>query len=161
MRQFNGTAARVITTALAAGLVAMAVGGISLARAGGSNRDRTFTITEKQVSATFVDITHSPQGAPGDEAIFRSVAMNSSGQKIGSSSVICTIVFGGKLQCNGIYTLPGGTLTGTALVPQSQTSTAPVHVAITGGTGRYDAVRGQATTTPESQTVSKTVVDLD
>jgi hypothetical protein len=159
MRQFNSTAARVVATALAAGLVAMAMGGISLARAGGS--DRTFTITEKQVSATFVSITHTPKGGPGDEAIFRSVTMNSSGKRLGSSSVICTIVFGGKLQCNGIYTLPGGTLTGTALVPQSQTSTAPVQVAITGGTGRYDGARGQATTTPQSQTVSKTVVDLD
>ena len=159
MRQFNATAARVTATALAAGLIAMAVGGISLARAGGG--DRTFTVTDKQVSATFVSVTHSPQGAPGDEAIFRSVTMNSSGKKIGSSSLLCTIVFGGKLQCNGVYTLPGGTLTGTALVPASQTSTAPVHVAITGGTGRYDGARGQATTTPESQTVNKTVVDLD
>jgi hypothetical protein len=159
MRQFNGTAARVIATALVAGVVAMAVGGISLARAGGS--DRTMTLTEKQVSATFVNISHTQQGAPGDEAIFRSVVTNSSGKKIGSSSVICTIVFGGKLQCNGIYQLPGGTLTGTALVQQTQNSTAPVHVAITGGTGRYDAVRGQATSTPESQTTNKVVFDLD
>src|SRR5690242_9767137 len=140
MRRINGAAARIIATAMAAGLVAMAVGGISLARAGGG--DRTMTITEKQVNATFVSVTHSPQGAPGDEAIFRSLVMNASGHKIGSSSVICTIVFGGKLQCNGMYTLPGGTLTGTALVPQSQTSTAPVHVAITGGTGRYDGASG-------------------
>jgi hypothetical protein len=159
MRHFNSTAARVIATALVAGLVAAAVGGISLARAGGS--DRTMTITDRQVSATFVSVTHSPQGAPGDEAIFRSVELNASGKKIGWSSVICTIVFGGKLQCNGVYTLPGGTVTGTALVAQSQTSTAPVHVAITGGTGRYDGARGQATTTPESQTVNKTVIDLD
>ena len=159
MRRFNSTAARIVATALVAGLVVMAVGGISMARAGGS--DRTFTIIDKQVSATFVSISHNPQGAPGDEAIFRSVSMNTKGQKIGSSSLICTIVFGGKLQCNGVFTLPGGTLTGTALLPASQTSTAPVHVAITGGTGRYDAARGQATTTPESQTVNKTVVDLD
>jgi hypothetical protein len=159
MKRFNDTAARVIATALVAGLAAMAVGGISLARAGG--KDRTFTVIDRQVNATFVSVTHNPQGAPGDEAIFRSVSMNTSGQRIGSSSLVCTIVFGGQLQCNGVFRLPGGTLTGTALAPASQTSTAPVHVAITGGTGRYDGARGQATTTPESQTVNKTVVDLD
>ncbi|MGN6377410.1 MAG: hypothetical protein ACTHNU_00510 [Gaiellales bacterium] len=159
MKRINSTAARVIASALAAGLVAMAVGGISLARAGGS--DRTMTITEKQVNATFVSISHTQQGAPGDQAIFRSVVMNSRGQRIGSSSIVCEIVFGGKLQCSGVYVLPGGTLTGTALVPQSQASSAPVHVAITGGTGRYDEVSGQATSTPQSQTVNKTVIDLD
>lgn len=159
MKTINRTVARALVTALAAGLVAAAIGGVSLARAGGG--DRTIVFTEVQTGATFVSVTHSPQGAPGDEAIFRSVLKDAHGRAIGTSSVVCQIVLAGKLQCNGVYTLPGGTLTGTAIAPASQSSTAPVHVAITGGTGRYDLASGQATSTPQSDTVNKTVIDLD
>jgi hypothetical protein len=159
MKTINRTVARALMTALAAGLVAAAIGGVSLARAGGG--DRTIAFTEVQTGATFVSISHTPQGAPGDEAIFRSVLKDANGHAMGTSSVVCQIVLGGKLLCNGLYTLPGGTLTGTALVPASQSSTAPVHVAIMGGTGRYDRASGQATSTPQSDTVNKTVIDLD
>ncbi len=145
-------------TALVAGAVAAALGGVSLARAGSG--DRTLTLTEVQTGATFVNISHSQNGAPGDEAIFRS-ALRMDGKRVGFSTVVCQIVLGRKLQCNGVYHLPGGTLTGTALVPASQTSTAPVRVAITGGTGRYDQASGQVTTTPKSETVSRSVIDLD
>src|SRR5689334_17705915 len=92
---------RVLATALVAGVVAAAIGGVSLARAGGG--DRTLTLTEVQTGATFVDISHNPQGAPGDMAIFRSAVKNAHGQRIGSSSVRCTIVLGGLLQCDGVY----------------------------------------------------------
>jgi hypothetical protein len=36
-----------------------------------------------------------------------------------------------------------------------------VHIAITGGTGRYDNARGQITSTPTGATTSQSVVDLD
>jgi hypothetical protein len=159
MKRINHIAARVLATAVVAGVVAAAIGGISMARAGSG--DRTFTVTEAQTGASFVNISHTPQGAPGDQVIFRSVVRNAKGARIGSSSVVCGIVLSGKLQCTGVYRLPGGTLTGTALLSQSETSTAPVHVAITGGTGRYDHASGQAVSTPRSSTVNKTVFDLD
>jgi hypothetical protein len=160
MNRINRTTTRVLATALVAGVVAAAVGGASLARAGAAGGDRTLTLTEVQTNATFVNISHSPQGAPGDQAIFRSAVKNAEGRRIGWSSVVCEIVFGKQLQCNGVYRLPGGTLTGTALVPASESSTAPVHIAITGGTGRYAGASGQGTTTPQSQTVSRTVIHL-
>jgi hypothetical protein len=159
--KITSTTARLLATALVAGVVAAAVGGVSLARAGSGHADRTVTLTEVQTGATFVNISHTQQGAPGDQAIFRSTLKNAGGRVIGYSSVICEIVIGGTLQCNGVYHLPGGTLTGTATVPQGETSTAPVHVAITGGSGRYDRAAGQAVSTPKSQTVSRTVIDLD
>jgi hypothetical protein len=159
MKNINRIAARVLATALVAGVVAAAIGGVSMARAGSG--DRTFTVTEVQTGAQFVNITHTMQGGPGDQAIFRSVVKNSHGKRIGTSSVVCEIVLGGKLQCTGIYRLPGGTLTGTGLVPQSKANTATVHVAITGGTGRYDRASGQAVVTPQSDTVNRTVFDLD
>ncbi len=159
MQIFNRTMGRVLVTALVAGAVAAALGGVSLARAGSG--DRTLTLTEVQTGATFVDITHTPQGGPGDQVIIRSALKNAGGTQIGFSSIVCEVVLGHKLQCSGVYHLPGGTLTGTALVPQSESSTAPVHVAITGGTGRYDQASGEGVSTPQSQTVSHTVIDLD
>jgi hypothetical protein len=151
--------ARVLVTALLAGVVAAAVGGVSLARAGSSHRARTITLTEVQTGATFVNISHTQNGAPGDQAIFRS-NLKVAGRKVGHSSVVCEIVLGGSLQCNGIYHLPGGTLTGTATVSASESSTAPVHIAVTGGTGRYAHASGQGISTPESPTVSRTVISL-
>ncbi len=159
MKTINRTAARMLATALLVGAVAAAIGGVSLAQAGSGGR--TLAFTEVQTGATFVSISHTQQGAPGDEAIFRSALKNGQGRRVGSSSVVCEIVLGKLLQCNGVFTLPGGTLTGTAVVPASETSTAPVHIAITGGTGRYAGASGQGVTTPQSQTVSRTVIHLD
>ena len=36
-----------------------------------------------------------------------------------------------------------------------------MHIAITGGTGRYDNARGQITSTPTSDTTTRSIVDLD
>lgn len=160
-RTFARTTARLLMTALAAGAVAAAIGGVSLAQAGSGHGDRTLTLTEVQTGAVFVDISHSQQAAPGDQAIFRSNLKNANGRRVGYSSVVCEIVIAGTLQCNGVYHLPGGTLTGTATVPENETSTAPVRIAITGGSGRYDHAAGQAVSTPKNQTVSQTVIDLD
>jgi hypothetical protein len=43
--------------------------------------------------------------------------------------------------CTGFYTLPGGTLVGTTLARPSQ-QPGTLHIAITGGTGRYEGARG-------------------
>jgi hypothetical protein len=159
MKTMNRTLARMLVTALAAGAVAAALGGASLARAGSG--DATLAFTEVQTGATFVNITHTPQGGPGDQVVLRTALKNASGKRIGFGSVICEVVLSNKLQCNAVYHLPGGTLTGTALVPASQNSTAPVRIAITGGTGRYDQAAGQGVSTPQSDTVSHTEIDLD
>jgi hypothetical protein len=159
MQIFNRTMGRVLVTALVAGAVAAALGGVSLAKAGSG--DVTLRFTEVQTAATFVNVTHTQQGGPGDQVVLRSALKNEAGTRIGFSSVICEMVLGHKLQCNGVFHLPGGTLTGTALVPASESSTAPVHIAITGGTGRYDQAAGEGVSTPKSDTVSSTVIDLD
>jgi hypothetical protein len=159
MQIFKKTMGRVLVTALVAGAVAAALGGVSLARAGSG--DVTLTLTEVQTRATFVNVTHTQQGGPGDQVMILSALKNANGTRIGYSSVVCEIVLGGKLHCTGIYHLPGGTLVGTAVAPLSETSTAPVHIALTGGTGRYDQASGQAVLTPQSETVNHTVIDLD
>ena len=85
-----------------------------------------------------MNITHTPQGGPGDQIVLHRVVKNAAGDRVGTLNVVCEVVLDHKLLCNGIYRLPGGTITGTAQDIQSESSTAPVHIAITGGTGRYD-----------------------
>ena len=159
MKTLNRTLGRVLLTAAVAGVVAAAIGGVSLARAGSG--DQTMTLKEVDVGARFVNITHTLQGGPGDQVILRRVVKNAAGDRIGSLSVVCEVVLGQKLLCNGIYRLPGGTISGVALSPQDENSTAPVHIAITGGTGRYDQAGGQITSTPTGATTTTSVVDLD
>ena len=101
-----------------------------------------------------MNITNTPQGGPGDQIVLRRVVKNAAGDRVGTLNVVCEVVLGHKLLCNGVYRLPGGTITGTAQDIQSETSTAPVHIAITGGTGRYDNASGQITSTPTGATTT-------
>jgi hypothetical protein len=159
MKTLNRSLGRVLMTAMVAGLVAAAIGGVSLARAGSA--DRTMTLTEVQTGARFVNITHTAQGGPGDQVVLRRVVKNAAGDRVGTLNVVCEVVLDHKLLCNGIYRLPGGTITGTAQDTQDESSTAPVHIAITGGTGRYDQAKGQITSTPTGNITTQSVVDLD
>jgi hypothetical protein len=160
MKRLNGTVRRVLMTAVVGGCAAAVIGGVSLAHAGGSSSDRTLRLTEIQTAGKFVSISHIQRGAPGDEFMFHSKLMNNAGDRVGSLDVFCVLVMGGKLQCQGTFRLPGGTISGSALSGQSNLVT---HISITGGTGRYDHARGQVTTTSEGQNsdVSKDVIDLD
>ena len=162
MKSLNQTVRRVIMTAAVAGLVAAVIGGVSLAHAGGSaTADTTFTLNEVHAGAQFVNVTHTLDGGPGDELILRSVLHNQAGDRVGSLNVFCVIVLANQLECQGTYRLPSGTITGTAMVPNDENSTAPVRIAITGGTGRYAGARGQIVTTPTSPDTDRSVVDLD
>jgi hypothetical protein len=55
---------------IVAGLIAAAVGGVSLARAGGTNHGRTIRLTEVDSGGKFISISHTQNGAAGDEFIF-------------------------------------------------------------------------------------------
>ena len=146
-------------TAIAASAVAMAIGGVSMARAGGTSASQhTFTLKEVQTGSAFVSISHSKAGKPGDGFIFHSKLYNGDGQKVGSLDVNCTLVLSNQVLCLGTITLPGGTLTATALVPNN--GNAPTHVAIDGGTGRYAHVSGQMTSYTTGQTTDRDVFEL-
>jgi hypothetical protein len=154
------TLRRALTSALVAAAVASIVGGVSIARAGAGHHGHTQTLVLRQVDAggQFVDISHSKNGAPGDEAIFRSRLFDRAGHHVGGLDVVCTIIPGGRLQCLGTFTLPGGTLVGSAIAPAQ--GNRPVHIAISGGTGRYGRVRGQATSYTVSENTSRDVLQL-
>src|SRR3954454_16100059 len=119
MRKFNTTVGRLVLTACVAGLIAAAIGGVSLARAGGTNHGRTIRVTEVDSGGKFISITHTQKGGPGDEFIF-SANLRKHGHKVGTLNAKCTLMLHGKLQCEGTFKLLGGTLSASALVPANE-----------------------------------------
>ena len=91
MRMFNTTVGRLVLTACVAGLIAAAIGGVSLARAGGTNHGRTIRVTEVDNGGKFINITHTANGGPGDEFIF-SANLRHAGHKVGTLDAMCTLM---------------------------------------------------------------------
>ncbi len=153
-------ARRAVTTAVVAAIVAMAIGAVSYARAGGNQAaNHTFTVKEVDTAFRFVSVTHVKNGAPGDEFIFHAKLM-SGGKQVGTLDVQCTLVLNSQTQCAGTFVLPGGTLAGSALTPAG--GNAPVtHIAIEGGTGRFAKVRGTVLSTTTGQNTSTDVFHLN
>ena len=160
MRMFNTTVSRLVLTACVAGLIAAAIGGVSLARAGGTNDGRTIRVTEVDSGGKFISISHTEKGAPGDEFIF-SANLRRHGQKVGTLNAICTLMLHSKLQCQGTFKLLGGTITGSALVPANEPNGSTDHIAITGGTGTFRGASGEIDSTSISDNVNRDVIHLD
>src|SRR6478752_5407443 len=140
MRMFNTTVGRLVLTACVAGLIAAAIGGVSLARAGGTNHGRTIRVTEVDNGGKFISITHTANGGPGDEFIF-SANLRHAGHKVGTLDAMCTLMLHNKLQCQGTFKLLGGT--------------------ITGGTGTFRGASGEVISTSINNNVSRDVIHLD
>ena len=107
----------------------------------------TLHLVEKSVGMNFVDNPpHQGTNAPplmGDQLVFTSDLLTSSGGHAGIFAATCTVARGGvhaKLLCFGGYSLKGGLIAGIAMPGESSTT----HVAITGGTGAYEGVTGSA-----------------
>jgi hypothetical protein len=115
-------------------------------------------LTEVNNGGVFVNVRHQNRPRPGDEFIFRSKLLNADGDRVGSINGICTIVLRGKVLCQATVRLPGGTLSATAVSTEEARVT---HIAINGGTGRYDRARGQVTSTTTGPNTSRDVIDLD
>ena len=160
MSGFNGALRRALITAVVAGCVAAAVGGISLARAGGSSGDRTLHFTEVQTGSVFVNVRHSTHGRAGDEFIFHARLEHPGGSRAGSLDAKCTLLLHNRLQCEGTARLAGGTLALSAGVSAAD-SVKVTHVAIVGGTGRYDRAHGELTSTSTGDNTSEDVFDID
>lgn len=152
------TLRRLAVTAVTASAVAMAIGGISLAHAGGhSTGQHRFALREVQAGSAFVSISHTKAGKPGDGFIFHS-KMFRGHRQVGTLDAQCTLTLSQHAQCVGTFSLPGGTLSGTALT--SVNGNAPTHVAINGGTGRYARARGQVVSYSTGQNTSRDVFTL-
>ena len=84
---------------------------------------------------------------PGDRYIFRSVLTDAQDSVAGHLFVDCSVQFAKKDSCSQIYEIPTrGTVTAEGLIPVSQLKPDGTWVlAITGGTGEFENVRGSVT----------------
>ncbi|HEX6702242.1 MAG TPA: hypothetical protein VF101_16055 [Gaiellaceae bacterium] len=104
----------------------------------------TIRITERQLALDEVDVGIRGR-SPGDLEIMRSSLYNTriTPKPIGHAELVCTYTGGRSRSCNGTYVLPRGKLvvSGQLLFRQF------FQLAVVGGTGLYDNVRGTLTVT--------------
>ena len=161
MGRIHGTARRVVIMAAACAVLAAAIGGVSLARAGGSSGPQTLVFKEVDTGGKFINISHTQNGAPGDEFIFSAKLINRQNMRIGSLDAKCTLALHGRLLCEGVMRLHGGTLTLQGTVGADEPNGTVDHIAVTGGTGSFDQAHGQLISRSTSDSTSHDVLDLD
>jgi hypothetical protein len=87
------------------------------------------------------------------------VVLSQGKEKPGQGSLTCIADSRKKFLCSGVYTLPGGQIAISELVPGGDPWNGPG--AITGGTGKYRDASGQILTTPINETDSHLVIQLE
>ena len=80
---------------------------------------------------------------------------------MGTLNAMCTLMLHGKLQCQGTFKLLGGTITGSALIPNNEPTGSTDHIAITGGTGTFRGASGEIDSTSISDNVNRDIIHLD
>jgi hypothetical protein len=129
--------ASVLALVAAAGTVTAAS-----ATSGREDAGRVIHFTTKQAHQSLID-----NGKPGfgvDDIVVFSNDLYQGGTRIGEDGGTCTVVRAGDgggltMHCIGTNRLPGGQIAVQGLAAPGE----PFELAITGGTGRYSAVRGQ------------------
>jgi hypothetical protein len=101
-------------------------------------------ITERHVSSAYLDLGRHGHGI-GDEQILRVGLYNTriTPKAIGTGQLVCIYTSATARQCSGTYALPQGKL----VVAGSLLYTEFFQLAVVGGTGYYDGVRGTLTVT--------------
>lgn len=133
-------------------LLALAVGAISPAwgaAGGGSNGHKhgrgTFTVEALTTEQSFEGT------ALGDHIVFTTRLLHGD-TEVGHQGGVCTVtsVQRAEAQCLATYSLPGGQITGQALIRLGDP--APYAVAVTGGSGKYTGVDGEIRVIPATDT---------
>ena len=131
----------------AVALVALAVGAIGPAWGSSSDKDKqtTFTVEALTTEQSFEGT------ALGDQIVFTSQLLKGD-TEVGHQAGVCivTSVARAEAQCVATYVLPGGQITGQALIRLGDP--APYAGAITGGSGRYQGAEGEVRVQPVSGT---------
>jgi hypothetical protein len=101
-------------------------------------------ITSRGVSDTRVDLGGKGL-TPGDVELIRVQLFNTriTSTSIGHGELVCTFVFGNSRSCTGTYFLPRGKIVVAGPIYYRQL----YELAVIGGTGLYDNVRGSLTVT--------------
>jgi hypothetical protein len=129
-------------------LVAAAIGGLAVCQAAGTATALTgpgqIRITANENLFTRVD-TGRPGATPGDMEITRYKLYNKRirSRPIGHAQLVCTLTGQNFRQCNGTYILPAGKITVSGAI----VFRGLYDLAVTGGTARYNNVRGTLTVT--------------
>jgi hypothetical protein len=95
--------------------------------------------------------------ALGDQIVFTTQLLRGD-TEVGHQGGVCTVtsVARAEAQCVATYALPGGQITGQALIVLGDPS--PYAVAITGGSGKYKGVEGEIRVLPASETQPRGVL---
>jgi len=105
---------------------------------------------------------HSGRLAVGDEGVSTRTLRTLQKKPIGQLNISCVTTRGGLnwiAICDGVYTLAGGTLVGTTINRPSQGPNT-LHIAITGGTGRYEGARGSVLSVGSSTGLATDTIHL-
>jgi type II secretory pathway pseudopilin PulG len=144
---------RLAVAGTAIAIVALAVGAIGPAWGSSSEKDkqRTFTLDALTTEQSFEGT------ALGDQIVFTTQLLKGD-TEVGHQGGVCTVtsVARGEAQCLATYSLPGGQITGQALIRLGDP--APYAVAITGGSGRYKGVEGEIRVIPATETQPRGVL---
>jgi hypothetical protein len=138
---------RSIVLGAAVALVALAVGAIGPAWGSASDKDKQRTFRLEALTTE----QHFEGTALGDQIVFTTQLLRGD-TEVGHQGGVCTVtsVARAEAQCVATYALPGGQITGQALIVLGDP--APYAVAITGGSGEYKGVEGEIRVLPASAT---------
>jgi hypothetical protein len=133
-----------VTIAAASAALIVAGTGIAVASAAGPNITRATTIrlVIRGGTSTFINVRHQHRPAVGDEVILSQPAFSaaSPSQRVGHGWVTVTLVGGQVTQDHATIVLKQGQVDAAGIQASN-----PFRLAVTGGTGRFQNARGQAT----------------
>src|SRR5262249_45571728 len=134
--------------AISSALVSRHTGAAVAVAAGGGTMPTgtTIKLLEDEPPPIHVPIGHhSGRLAAGDEGVSTRTLRTLQKKPIGQLNISCVTTRGGLNWisiCTGVYTLAGGTLVGTTINRGPVQGPNTLHIAVTGGTGRYEGARG-------------------
>jgi hypothetical protein len=153
---------RVLALGLLAGVVA--ISSALAANGGKAATGTTFKLLEDEAPAISVPIGHHDgRLAAGDEAVYTRTLRTLQKKPVGQLNISCVATKGGLDSiaiCTGVYTLAGGTLVGTTISRNPAPSPNTVHIAVTGGTGRYEGARGSVLSVGSSTGLANDTIHL-
>jgi hypothetical protein len=137
---------RLVALGFLAGVVAISSAAVALAAGGGTaTTGTTIKLLEDETRGTTVKAGHHTGPAAGDESVASRTLRTMQKKPVGQLNFDCVNTKGGVdwiSICTGVYTLPGGTLVGTLVQRGPLNGSSRLHIAVTGGTGRYEGARG-------------------
>ena len=116
----------------------------------------TLVVIQSPPRQQYVDLG-DPGPSPGDLLVFASTLANQAGTPIGDLHIACTQSFDRVAVCVGIFNLSGR---GKLSVDASPVFPNPTIGMITGGTGEFQNVRGEAHIDPQPDGTTKITFNL-